>query len=804
MAEVGRAALRDPGALLPGGFWAAVAVWLERPQVANKRLCGARLEARRSAALRLAEARGPRPLAGPEQEERGAAGHGPEEELGPGQRSPDEGPGPRPLAGPEEEERGAAGRGSEEGPGPGRRSAEEGPGPRPSAGLEQGMAGRGRQETQGPHQQGEARREAAEAPLLAVDPGHPDKARGREDDFAVADLDLLWDNFSRSLASGNPEMLAFLLRSGTGLQPEEQHELDVVFRTVIPKTSPHCQLTSPRREIVVQDVLGGAVTFLPLEEDDEGNLKVKMSNVYQIQLSHSREEWFISVLIFCPERWHSDGIVYPKPTWLGEELLGRLAKWSVEDKKSEFKSTLSLISIMKYSKVYQELKEKYKEMVKVWPEVTDPEKFVYEDVAIATYLLILWDEERAESGITAKQSFVDLGCGNGLLVHILSSEGHPGRGIDVRRRKIWDMYGPQTQLEEGAITPNNETLFPDVDWLIGNHSDELTPWIPVIAARSSYSCRFFILPCCFFDFIGKYHRRQSKKTQYREYLDFITEVGSTCGFRVEEDCLRIPSTKRVCLIGKSRTYPPTGEVFIDEQRTQYINSRRGHPVSHPGREPAPAAAQLAANGAGHRDGHGAVDAGVERVSEAQAAERKAGPQAEGLWLPGFHPREKAECTRNCASLPRDFIDQVVLQVANLLLGGKQLDPRSSQNGSLESWHGGESLSLAEVARELDKETLQRLKRECGGLQTLLRNSHQVFEVQNGRVHIRDWREERLRKKTHPEAKRRLFSDALKTRICWFFTHHPDGCPLPSDCCPFAHGPGELRPSQTPKKKKQSL
>lgn len=24
---------------------------------------------------------------------------------------------------------------------------------------------------------------------------------------------------------------------------------------------------------------------------------------------------------------------------------------------------------------------------------------------------------------------------------------HPGRGIDVRRRKIWDMYGPETHLE---------------------------------------------------------------------------------------------------------------------------------------------------------------------------------------------------------------------------------------------------------------------------------------------------------------------------------------------------------------------
>ena len=31
-----------------------------------------------------------------------------------------------------------------------------------------------------------------------------------------------------------------------------------------------------------------------------------------------------------------------------------------------------------------------------------------------------------ERGLTEKQSFVDLGCGNGLLVHILSQEGVSG------------------------------------------------------------------------------------------------------------------------------------------------------------------------------------------------------------------------------------------------------------------------------------------------------------------------------------------------------------------------------------------
>lgn len=46
-----------------------------------------------------------------------------------------------------------------------------------------------------------------------------------------------------------------------------------------------------------------------------------------------------------------------------------------------------------------------------------------------------------------------------------------------------DWFNSCDILKEGSITPSDETLFPGVDWLIGNHSDELTPWIPVIAAR---------------------------------------------------------------------------------------------------------------------------------------------------------------------------------------------------------------------------------------------------------------------------------------------------------------------------------
>ncbi len=43
----------------------------------------------------------------------------------------------------------------------------------------------------------------------------------------------------------------------------------------------------------------------------------------------------------------------------------------------------------------------------------------------------------------------------------------------------------------------------------------------------------------------QYRRRDSDRSQYRSYLDYVREIGENMGFKVQEDTMRIPSSKRV-------------------------------------------------------------------------------------------------------------------------------------------------------------------------------------------------------------------------------------------------------------------
>ncbi len=156
------------------------------------------------------------------------------------------------------------------------------------------------------------------------------------------------------------------------------------------------------------------------------------------------------------------------------------------------------------------------------------------------------------SSFTRPIKFLDLGCGNGLLTFLLSSEGYPGLGIDMRRRRSWSFFGSSLYLES-LIDPHSSSLHDlilsnEYTLLIGNHSDELTPWLPVLARQCF--CDVFLLPCCFFDFSGKKFitNNHDDTTQYEQYLIYIEKIANVLDFTIKKDKLRIPSTKNICFM----------------------------------------------------------------------------------------------------------------------------------------------------------------------------------------------------------------------------------------------------------------
>ncbi|CAG4912021.1 unnamed protein product [Colias eurytheme] len=411
--------------------------------------------------------------------------------------------------------------------------------------------------------------------------------------------------------------------------------------------------------------------------------------------------------------------------WLKDVVLKQIVKWAEETDNDKSKSmcteSLSLIDTDKYYVKYNDLKIKYgKELVKIWPECTDPAKFVYEDIAIATYLLLLWECDTEE-----KQYFVDVGCGNGLLVYILTMEGHSGTGVDVRKRKIWDMYPKNIKLEEKTITPSDIYSFPEATWIIGNHSDELTPWIPVIAACSSYKCRFFLLPCCAFNFDGtKYKRHDSSKSQYTEYLEYIKSLCDDFGFQTQFDRLKIPSTKRISLIGQQRIYAETEY----NAHCDYIQKF--------------------------------LDVALRNNEEAKE----------------FKTREKVERVRNCTQIDKTVIDSIIKYVTSHMLKDYEFNS---------SWSTGKQIEISDIVKLIPDDMLKMLKSECGGLQTLLRNNHHIFQIVNGKVQFRypktiDEVNKSMKKKNKDK------NIKMQVKRCWFFDNHPQGCPLDAKVCSFLH------------------
>lgn len=209
---------------------------------------------------------------------------------------------------------------------------------------------------------------------------------------------------------------------------------------------------------------------------------------------------------------------------------------------------------------YRRLKLKYDHWVTEWEESTDPQKFVFEDVGIAAFLISLWELQEDNKF----PSFVDIGCGNGFLVYLLTMEGFSGRGIDIVKRKIWAKYPPSVQLTEASIDPPNDTY--EEDWILANHSDELTPWVPFIASRNNR--KFFLLPCCEWNFDTKFTNRTKALSRYEYYLEYIKTLTAHSGYKVDVEHLRIPSTRNIAIIGQTRTIDPTNPEEVQRIQQQ--------------------------------------------------------------------------------------------------------------------------------------------------------------------------------------------------------------------------------------------
>lgn len=173
--------------------------------------------------------------------------------------------------------------------------------------------------------------------------------------------------------------------------------------------------------------------------------------------------------------------------------------------------------------------------------------------------------------------FVDLGCGNGLLTHILTAEGYAGHGLDVRARTSWAHYPPvaRAALRVCALDPTAETIpaedIPAESFLIGNHADELTPWVPILAERAR-AAGYVSIPCCAWAFDARFERSRdalfgqlgddqgfveslglgadgSTSSAYAAYRVWLASLSVYCGWVVECDALRIPSTRNWAIVG---------------------------------------------------------------------------------------------------------------------------------------------------------------------------------------------------------------------------------------------------------------
>ncbi|PWN24422.1 DUF1613-domain-containing protein [Jaminaea rosea] len=282
-----------------------------------------------------------------------------------------------------------------------------------------------------------------------------------------------------------------------------------------------------------------------------------------------------------------------------------------------------------FQDVYLNLKHRWGEyLVREWRENTPAEKHVHEDLGVAAWLMCFWKvrgvgavaagAEGGEIGLNDRPwlidsaawprprgGFVDVGCGNGLLVWLLNNEGYEGFGFDLRERKSWELFGQTVAVEQNyASSPRPASgpadlrvhtlnalesiwrgytrdssssplpdLFPQHCFLIGNHADELTPLLPFLASYAvGPSCAGMLnIPCCKWKLDGtrftggKFKealgltgdednraKREVRDEMQAIALAYVSHLHLLAGWHVEKEALRIPSTRNWAVVGVKR------------------------------------------------------------------------------------------------------------------------------------------------------------------------------------------------------------------------------------------------------------
>lgn len=304
-----------------------------------------------------------------------------------------------------------------------------------------------------------------------------------------------------------------------------------------------------------------------------------------------------------------------------------------------------------FQDVYLNVKHRWaKYIITNWKEGTDAEKHVHEDVALAAWLMTFW---KTRLGDTAEQSpeaaslglqdrpwltnpdswprpsggFVDVGCGNGLLVWLLNNEGYDGHGFDLRPRKSWALLqtGPSSGCEAHQSTTEKQSIpvhYPSLDplrgetvevditaadlrvhtleafdemqkgldsapepskqssasemfpagcFLIGNHADEITPLIPLLATLVVPSCSGMLnIPCCPWMVEGTrftrahYRVRREEVAQLLGLLDPSEEDATAAGGDDDTNQSGRPSTPITDDIASAGSHATMAELVREE------------------------------------------------------------------------------------------------------------------------------------------------------------------------------------------------------------------------------------------------